>query len=362
MVIGKFGIKINMKKLIHYKIVVILTISLIIFTSNSKLFAQEGNTKVGTTAANFLQLEIGARAIGLGGAYVALADDATGLFWNSAGIGLVENGNAVYQFGSRYADISHHYAGLVYSIGNDDKIGLMVNYVDIGDMEITTLTDPEGTGQSFSASDLAIGLSYARQLTDHVYVGVIFKYIQENIWMETASGFAIDMGAIYKIEESGISVGMNLANLGPDMSINDAPNLEFYKEKAENFPGSPTPKSALSTKTFPLPLVFNMGVAMNIIGRNTIILPSSAHKLMVAISANDSFDAPFRSNVGLEYTWQNTLSLRSGYHIGYDTKDLSLGFGLNLKSFTSLDITLDYVWNNYGDLGAINVFTLGMNF
>ncbi len=352
--------KINMKKAIDHKIILLLIITMIIFQNNN--FAQKGNTKVGTTAANFLQLEIGARAIGLGGAYVALSNDATGLFWNSAGIGLVDNGNAVYQFGSRYADITHHYVGLVYSLGNDDKIGVMVNYVDIGDMEITTLNDPDGTGQYFSASDLALGLSYARQLTDHVYVGVIFKYIQENIWMETASGFAIDMGAIYKIEESGISVGMNLANLGPDMSINNAPNLEFYKEKVEDYPGSPTPRSVLATKSFPLPLVFSMGFAMNFIGRNTIVLPSSAHELMLSISANDSFDAPFRSNVGLEYTWQSTLSLRGGYHIGYDTKDLSLGFGLNLKSFTTLDITLDYVWNNYGDLGAINVFSLGMNF
>ena len=361
MVIGKIEMYKRMKKIIEYKIILLLIISLAILY-NKKVVAQEGNTKVGTTAANFLQLEIGARAIGLGGAYVALSNDATGLFWNSAGIGLVDNGNAVYQFGSRYADITHHYVGLVYSLGSDDKIGVMVNYVDIGDMEITTLNDPDGTGQYFSASDLALGLSYARQLTDHVYVGVIFKYIQENIWMETASGFAIDMGAIYKIEESGISVGMNLANFGPDMSINDAPNLEFYKEKVDGYPGSPTPKSVYATKTFPLPLVFSMGFAMNFIGRNTIVLPSSAHELMLSISANDSFDAPFRGNVGLEYTWQNTLSFRSGYHIGYDTKDLSLGFGLNLKSFTTLDITLDYVWNNYGDLGAINVFSLGMNF
>ena len=140
------------------------------------IFAQEGNTKVGTTSANFLQMDIGARAIALGGAYVAVADDATALFWNSAGIALVENGNAVYQFGSRYADIKHHYAGLVYGLGTDDKIGIMINYVDIGDMEITTLSEPDGTGQNFSSSNLAIGLTYARQLTNRVYVGNVRIY------------------------------------------------------------------------------------------------------------------------------------------------------------------------------------------
>lgn len=325
------------------------------------LLAQVGNTKVGTTSANFIQMEIGARAIALGGAYVAVADDATALFWNSAGIGLVENGNAVYQFGSRYADIAHHYAGFVYGIGNDDKIGIMINYVDVGEMEITTLSEPDGTGQNFSASNLAIGLTYARQLTDRVYVGIQGKFIQENIWMESANGFALDIGAIYNIEEKGMKVGMNLSNLGPDMNMS-GDNLDFYKEKVEGYPGSPTPKSTLATKDFPLPMVFSMGFAIDIVGRNSIVVPNAEHKVMLAVAANDSFDAPFRSNVGLEYTWQNIFSLRSGYHIGYDTKDISLGVGLNLEQFTSLDVELDYVWNNYGDLGAINVFTLGINF
>ncbi|MCF6270349.1 MAG: PorV/PorQ family protein [Melioribacteraceae bacterium] len=348
-----------MKIFINIEIRITLLFSMLISIC---LFAQSDHTKVGTTSANFLQMEIGARAIGLGGAYVALADDATSLFWNSAGIGLVENGNAVYQFGSRYADIAHHYAGFVYGLGNDDKIGIMIDYVDVGEMEITTLNEPDGTGQNFSASNVAIGLSYARQLTDRVYVGVLAKYIQENIWMESATGFAVDIGALYIIEENGIRIGMNLANLGPDMKINDGANIDFYKEKVDGYPGSPTPKSTLATKTFPLPMVFSMGFAIDLVGRNSIVMPNVAHKFLLALSANDSFDAPFRGNFGIEYTWQDIFSLRSGYHIGYDTKDLSLGVGLNLKQFTSLDVVLDYVWNNYGDLGAINVFTLGINF
>lgn len=327
----------------------------------SNVFSQTGNTKVGTTSANFLQMEIGARAIALGGAYVSVADDATALYWNSAGIGLVQNGNAVYQFGSRYADIAHHYAGIVYGLGNDDKIGIMINYVDVGEMEITTMNEPDGTGQNFSASNLAIGLAYARQLTDRVFVGIQAKFIQENIWMESANGFALDFGAIYYIEEMGIRIGMNLCNLGPDMSIS-GDNLDFYKEKPDDYPGSPTPLSTLSTKEFPLPMVFSMGFSMDLVGQKSILIPSSEHKLLVAIAANDSFDAPFRNNIGIEYSWQNILSLRSGYHIGYDTSDLSFGVGINMERFTSLDVELDYVWNNYGDLGAINVFTLGINF
>ncbi len=347
-----------MKKFMNIKLIRSLLFLLLISTV---LFAQEGNTKVGTTSANFLQMDIGARAIALGGAYVAVADDATALFWNSAGIALVENGNAVYQFGSRYADIAHHYAGFVYGLGNDDKIGIMINYVDVGEMEITTLSNPDGTGQDFSASNLAIGLTYARQLTDRVYVGIQAKFIQENIWMQSANGFALDIGAIYHIEEKGIRVGMNLSNLGPDMNMS-GDNLDFYKEKVEGYPGSPTPKATLVTKEFPLPMVFSMGFAIDLVGRNSIVMPSAEHKVMVAVSANDSFDAPFRSNIGFEYTWQNILSLRSGYNIGYDTKDYAVGVGLNLEKFTSLDVELDYVWNNYGDLGAVNVFTLGFNF
>lgn len=314
-------------------------------------------TKVGATAANFLQMEVGARAMALGAAYVGLADDATALFWNPGGIGLNRGLRVAYQQTQMYADIRQQIFSLMYSLSESDQLGLLVNYLDIGKMEETTLQEPEGTGQYFDAANISLGLTYGRQLTNRVSFGVSTKYIQERIWLETARGFAFDIGTIYNIEEKGIRIGMALTNLGPEMGIGEAPHLRFYKEKSDDYPGSPQPESQLVTKTFPLPLAFSLGMSLNVLGPRALNV-NEEHRLTISASAIDAFDAPFRSNYGVEYAWREIFALRGGYHLGYDTAKISLGFGMNIHKYTSLNLQIDYAWVDYGDLGSLNVWGL----
>ena len=109
--------------------------------------------------ANFLKLEIGARAAALGGAFVGLADDATAAYWNPAGVALSENFQITFQNTELYADMNQTFLAASYPLLADFSAGLYVNRLDIGDFEETTLAEPEGTGANFSAQDLAIGLS-----------------------------------------------------------------------------------------------------------------------------------------------------------------------------------------------------------
>ena len=314
-------------------------------------------TKVGATSANFLLMETGARAVALGGAYVALADGAEALYWNPGGIGLGNGLRMSYQQTQMYAGIRHQMLGVMYALSPQNQIGLMVNYVDVGKMEVTTLLSPEGTGQYFDAGNIAVGLTYGRRLTNRVSFGVSMKYIQERIWLETARGFAFDFGTIYNIAESGIRIGMALTNLGPDMGIGDAPHLRFYREQQDDYPGSPRPESQLVTKTFPLPLSFALGVSVNVLGPQAI-KPNDEHRLTISTGINDSFDAPFRANYGLEYSWHELFALRGGYHQGYDTAGLAMGFGLNIQKYTNLNFSIDYAWVDYGDLGSFNMWGL----
>ncbi len=334
----------------------IFTFSLFTFRGVSN--AQDKTTKVGTTAGNFLLIEVGAKAIGMGGAFVGVADDASTLYWNPAGTALLKRPTAQYQISKRFAGITQHFAGLSFPLSSSDNLGLLIDYLSVGDMNVTTIQQPEGTGQTFSASDLAIGLNYARQLTDRVSVGFTFKYIYEKIWLEYAQGFAIDLGTVYNIEEKGIRIGMNIVNLGPDMGIDGGPHLSFYKRKPDDFPGSPQPEANLATETFPLPLSFSLGVSTVILGRNSVWLQNADHRVQIAVGANDSFDAPFRANVGMEYSWKGLLSLRGGYRINYDTQKYSVGFGIDFSKFSTVNLKLDYVWVDYGDLNSINVWSL----
>ncbi len=334
---------------------------LLLFLLPNLLLAQ-GLTKVGTTAANFLQIEVGARAVAMGGAYTGLGGDPSSLYWNTAGIGLSGHGAVQYQFGKRYADITQHFAAVTLPLTSSDYLGLMVDYLDLGEMDVTTLESPEGTGQTFQASDLAIGLGYARQLTDKVYVGILAKYVYESIWMEYASGFAFDISTVYNLEEKGIRIGMNISNLGPDMGIDGGPHLSFYKEKPEDYPGSPQPEALLATKDFPMPLGFTIGFSSVLIGRNATWLTNGEHQVTVAAAINDFYDSALRTNWGIEYSWQQLLFIRAGYRGGYDTQKYSLGFGLDFYRFTNTPVKLDYVWVDYGDLGSINVWSLELGF
>lgn len=312
-------------------------------------------TKVGTTAANFLQLGIGPRAQAMGGAFVAVSDDASALYWNPAGITQNRKMQLSYINTEMYADIQHQVVALAYALSPEDNIGLLINYLNFGKMDINTVLKPEGTGQHFDAASHSIGLTYGRQLTDKVSVAVTAKYIEERIWLEVARGYSFDIGALYTFDDYGMRVGMALTNLGPEMGIDEAPHLRFYKKKPDAYPGSPQAESQLVTKKFPLPLLFSLGVSADIMGYNAI-LKDASQRLTFSFAANDGFDAPFRSNYGLEYGWQNAFFLRAGLYQGYDTAKGALGFGINIERYTQLDMQIDYAWVDYGNLGSLNVW------
>ncbi len=340
----------------------VLILVVVSFAGNNNFAQEDLSSKIGTTSGNILLMEIGPRAIGMGGAYVGVADDASTLFWNPAGTSLIKKPTLQYQFGKRYADVQHHFAGLTFPLTDDDCIGIMVQYLSVGEMDVTTIQNPEGTGETFDANNTVITVNYARQLTDRVHVGFSAKYIYERIWMETAQNFAFDIGTIYNIDELGLRIGMNILNLGTDMGITEGPHLFFYKRKPDDLPGSPSPKAELAMDKYPLPTSFSLGVSAVVVGRKTTWIKNAEHKLLLSGSIIDSFDDPFRINIGAEYGWNDIFYLRTGYRFFYDTESFSAGFGLNFNQVIDSDISLDYVWVDYGDLGSINVIGLEFRF
>ena len=153
-------------------------------------------SKTGTTAATFLEISVGAPAIGMGGAFVSLANDATALYWNPAGIATMSDMEVIAAHTDWIADTKFDFGGFVWPLGNFGTLGFSLTSLTMADMAVTTVEMPDGTGNIFSASDLAAGLTYARPLTDRFSVGFTAKFIQESIWHESAKAFAMDAGNI----------------------------------------------------------------------------------------------------------------------------------------------------------------------
>ena len=150
-------------------------------------------SKVGTTAAQFLKIGIGARALALGGAYSAIADDASALYWNPGGLSRIRKNQILLDHYDWILDVDLDFIGAIITTpyGN---IGAAFSYLHMGEMEVTTTHSPEGTGEKFGAGSIMAQLSFARNLTDRFSIGGSTKIIQENIYNSRATGIAIDLG------------------------------------------------------------------------------------------------------------------------------------------------------------------------
>ena len=176
-------------------------------------------TKTGTTAATFLKVDIGARAVGMGSAYVSVVEDATAMYWNPAGLARVKGNEAVFSHAKWIADIGISYAGVAVNLGNLGNIGISGQFETMDEMERTTIFEPEGTGEMFDAGSYAFCLSYARNLTDRFSIGMSGKFIQERIFHSTANGAAFDVGVLFDSQFYGMKIGMSITNYGTKMRL-----------------------------------------------------------------------------------------------------------------------------------------------
>ncbi len=320
-------------------------------------FAQEVDipediSKVATTAAQFLKLEVGAKAAALGGAYVAGVNDMSALYWNPAGLAKIGQQSFYGTYTSLYAGIQHGYVAFGTQIGHSDFIGVHVTYLNSGEMEVTTLDFPEGSGEFFTVSDLAIGLSYARNLTDRLSVGGTIKFVNETIWRETANTFGFDIGSQFDTGILGIKLGMSITNFSTKFKFN-GPDLNIDVDTDPRYEGNPDTEARLNTQEWSLPLVFRMGILVDILGPNSVILKNPNHRVSFSFDANDPLDHFLRFNTGVEYSFQEMLAFRAGYHLNYDETSFSAGVGLILD-INSMPLNIDYAIVNYGTLGFIN--------
>lgn len=340
---------------------VILIIMILVFAQ--AVFGQGEVNKVGTTAANFLKLEVGARAVSLAGAYTAVANDVTALQWNPAGIASLNRISAAYINANLYADIKHQFVGVVVPVGLNNFFGFSLNYVDIGKIEKTTVDSPEGTGLFFENYNMAAGISYSRMLTDRVTFGATGRWVQEQIWEQKATGFSADIGIIFSPNVSGLKIGMSITNFGPDMTMDNGPLTTFSYEPRDGMDGvgNRDLDAQFQVEQYPLPISFQLGAAVDVMGANSSFVANRSNRISMIFEVNDSFDNEMRAKYGMEYEWRRILALRAGYKQNYDLATFSFGGGLKIP-VRGMDLRFDYGMADYGDLGYVHVTAIQIGF
>ncbi len=315
------------------------------------LLAQTELSKVATSMGQFLKLGAGARGTALGDAYAALASDVSAMYWNPAGIQKIGRPSLGVARTQLFAGITYNFLGITIPIDADNTVGLSVLYLNSGSMEMTTIDEPEGTGQTFDAASSSIGISLSRSLTTRFDLGVTVKYITERLSLEKASTIAFDVGSQFDTGIYGIKLGMALTNFGGKMKL-DGPELDM------DYTNSSTSTSyqagaRLKTEEWPIPLVFRMGIALDVLGKNSEILHDDTNRLTVALEANDPTDHYLRYNMGLEYEWNQFVAFRVGYKDNYDEARFTAGIGLNFSKL-GIHARMNYAFNDYGLLGYVH--------
>ncbi len=266
--------------------------------------ALAGNDNTGTSCANFLKIGVGARAAAMGGAYVASAADYSALYWNPAGIARIGGVQVGIAHTNWVLDISHNFMGATYALGPWGTIGASLNLLDFGEMERVTPGEPNGTGTYFSASDLALGVAYARELTDRFAVGVQFKFVRESISFSSASAIAVDAGTQFVTGFRGMRLGMSITNFGGKMTMRGTDQM-VTADIDDVIGGNPLKESRLETEAWPLPLTFRMGLSLD-------LLKSDFATVTINTDFVDPRDVNPYAAAGTEIGWQNMVFLRGG--------------------------------------------------
>ena len=315
-------------------------------------------SNVATTAASFLDIGIGARSLSMGGAFVAIADDPTALYWNPAGIVSIERPMAHFYHSPWIADVQFNHSAVVVPLDRSSSFGFFITSVTMDEMQVRTVKSPQGTGEYFSVSNVALAGSYARRLTDRFSFGVNMKFIQEKIWHMNAGGLAVDLGSLFVTKNSGLRIGMSVSNFGGKISMDGYDTEVDYDIDETMYGNNDKIDASLNSMDWPLPLVFRAGVSKDVV-------QSDIHKLTLAADAIHPNNNVEYINLGFEYILRNMISIRGGqafYGMDKSKQGLTFGVGLNYQIPRGPIINFDYVYRDIGVFDNIPGYSLNIIF
>lgn len=315
-------------------------------------------SKRGTSAASFLEIGQGARATGMGSAFVAISDDESAFYWNPAGLSRIEGVGILFDHTNWLAGLSYNYMAASYNIGSFGTVGFSLTASNYGDMKVTTVDNPNGTGQVFSVTDLAVSLGYAINLTDNFSIGFNPKVVYQSIWEASATGFAVDLGILYRTPFDGVVLGMSVSNLGTKMQMQGQTLLVTYDPDPTTSGNNGKIPADLGTDSWSLPLNFRVGLSYSPI-------LTDMNKLTLDVDAMHPSDNYESINVGAEYVFENLIAFRAGYKSLFlpgSEESFALGLGLKEAHIGNFVISLSYAYQNFGRLNYIQKFSAGVNF
>ena len=317
----------------------------------AQLIPNLGGQRAGISAFQFLKIGVGARGIALGETFVAIANDASALYWNPAGLTQFTGHQFIVAHTEYVVDIKHEFFGAAYHLTSNDAVGVSVSALHTDQMEITTEVQPFGTGNYFSFGDLGIGLSYSKKMTDQFSFGVTMRYVEETLDVLKMRGFMVDLGTFYWTGLGSSRFAVVVSNFGGDVT----PSGEVTQ-----YDGS----KLGSFQSFSPPTQFKIGFAME-------PMETENQKVTTSVELNHPNDNAENLHAGVEYQWQKWLWLRAGVkrtlgeplfaRDNSSSNDVTVGMGIAVPVLDQT-VMVDYAFANYNVLGSVHRISLGVSF
>ena len=255
--------------------------------------------RITTTSYSFLKVKANARAAAMGDAYASVGNDLSAVFVNPAGITQIER----YELTASYLDWIVGSQMGTFAIGARTSMAtfaLNFMYFATEQFEETTSAQPGGTGRMIEGSDISVGITLAKQMTDKLSVGGNIRWIQEDLFLTSYSTVDFDFGTLFYTGYRSTRLGVSMRNLGDEKTV--------IGQKAR------------------LPVTFNLSGAAEVYGQI-----GDPFSITLAVEQIYLTDAETKYHVGSEAWINNMLALRAGYKGGYDNENWSVGLGLRYK-------------------------------
>lgn len=311
-------------------------------------------TRAGTSGAQFLKIGVGSRYNGMSEASVASVNDIYSMYWNPAGLTHINDNEIGFTYVNYLLDVSLNYVAYARNFEGWGVFGVSASVLSMNDQEITTVDEPDGTGDMYSVSSYALQVSFARRLTQQFSFGASFKYVGEQIHREKSHAFAFDFGTLLYTGFKSLRLGMSISNVGPELTF-DGRDLDVGYDSDQDFPQKDDYSARLKVNSYDLPLTFRVGLAYDLEFDNDLIMTWS-------VEAKHPNDNVQQGSLGTEVNWKNNYFLRAGYKFNYDEEGLALGGGLKTNVTGNTDLILDYAWVDFGRLESVHRFSASIIF
>ena len=314
-------------------------------------------TKTGTTSGQFFNIGMSARGAGMGDAATAIVSDGSAIFWNPAGLAYVTSGEVSVSHLNWIAGIKSSSMTFAYPVPNLGTLGLYVVSLSIPQDEVTTVSQPEGTGEFFDGGDFSVGIAYAKNVTDRFSFGVTAKFLQERIWTMTASSMAVDVGSIYHSSWRNFRIGLVLRNYGTAMRFSGRANLVTTDPDPVIDGNNEFIRAELELDEWDIPMQLTTSFAVDIYSNEKL----TSVLAVDMVHPNDNLEY---FNIGVEVSFIDMLYLRGGMrHLGQENPVGTSAFGGGLRfPFGQNQLSLDYSLTDFGPFKNVNHFSLSYGF